>query len=148
MHSSFLPRRTLSFQQWLWVPVVFFHLCRAYCLVRWVPSRRWLPSALHLGIPSSSLTEAQLEQAQELALLIQGASRRLPWQSTCLMNALAAWQLLQQQGIHTQIQLGVKPDEEKGLGAHAWLLLGSEALLGGKEAPDFSPIGHFEPRSK
>ena len=83
---------------------------------------------------------AQIQQAERIALLIEGAARRLPWRSTCLIKALAGWQLLRQHGLNPHIQLGVQQHAETGLGAHAWLVLGDKNILGGKEAPGFSTI--------
>ena len=107
--------------------------------MRWVPARHWLPAAIQKAKPQV-LAQNQIQQARQLALLIQGAARRLPWKSTCLMSALAAWHLLQKQGINTRIQLGVQANAETGLGAHAWLLMGEEVVLGGKEAKDFQEV--------
>lgn len=122
------------------MPQVFFHLLRAAYLVRWVPSRHWLPPTLVPGPERNAAGSEQIQQAERIAVLIEGAARRLPWRSTCLIKALAGWQLLRQQGLNAHIQLGVQQHPETGLGAHAWLVLGEKILLGGKEAPGFREI--------
>ena len=137
------PHRSLSLQEWRIVPLVFFRLLRAAYLVRWVPSRYWLPLSI-LPVAAVPHSPAQIREAERVALLIEGAARRLPWQSTCLIKALAGWQLLRQQGLNARIQLGVQHHAETGLGAHAWLVLGDRVLLGGKEASGFSEITRMD----
>lgn len=138
------PHRSLSLQEWRVVPQVFFQLLRAAYLVHWVPSRYWLPPTLGLDLEQNNAgvlaDPAQIQQAERIALLIEGAARRLPWRSTCLIRALAGWQVLRQRGLNAHIRLGVQQHAETGLGAHAWLVLGEKTLLGGKEAPGFSEI--------
>lgn len=137
--ANFFPTRAMSVQEWAATPRVVYQLLRAYFLVRWVPARYWLPVAIQAAKPQV-LAQNQIQQAHQLALLIQGVARRLPWQSTCLMSALAAWHLLQKRGVYTRIQIGVQAHAKTGLGAHAWLLMGEEVLLGGKEAHNFQEI--------
>jgi hypothetical protein len=89
-----------------------------------------------------ALNPAQILAAQQMATLLEGWTRRLPWRNTCLIKALAGWYWLQRNGMTGRIYLGVKQSAEEGLGAHAWLALGDLVLLGGKEAKDFQEIGN------
>jgi len=66
-------------------------------------------------------------------------ARRVPWRATCLVQALAGWLLLKRRGIVATIRFGVAKSEA-GLAAHAWLVVGSEIVLGGEAAPDFKAL--------
>ena len=67
---------------------------------------------------------------------------RLPWHSTCLVLAVALRLMLARRGIPAVIRLGVRK-VEGGLSAHAWLLVGGEAVLGAGEASSFQPLADF-----
>lgn len=73
---------------------------------------------------------------------VTAASRRLPWHSTCLMQAVAGRLMLMRRGIPSMLTIGVASHEGR-LGAHAWLLAYDEVICGGQEAPAFVPIVRF-----
>jgi len=72
---------------------------------------------------------------------IQGAARRVPWRSDCLIQAMAAAQWLRRHGLKPAFHLGVAKADEGDLTAHAWLSLHGEVIVGGAE----SAIEHFVP---
>lgn len=89
-------------------------------------------------LPSDGSQETTASvQARRAANRVVSAARRLPWHSTCLVQAVAGTFLLAVRGIRgSKIRLGVRKGEN-GLEAHAWLLLGDTILLGGREAANF-----------
>lgn len=81
-----------------------------------------------------------LSRGRAVALRVRRTADRLPWRSTCLVRAMAGAALLSRRRIDgVSIRLGVRNDEGK-LAAHAWLMLGSEILLGEEEAEGFTPL--------
>ncbi len=68
--------------------------------------------------------------------IITFAARYLPWRSDCLPQALAARRWLLDQGIATEIRIGVERPEDGEFGAHAWLVRGDRVITGGE-------IGNF-----
>lgn len=74
-----------------------------------------------------------------VAYAIPRAAARVPWRSTCLVQALAAKHWLARLGIGSQIKLGVR-SSTGGLDAHAWLEAGRRVVIGG-EAGDYQPFG-------
>lgn len=70
------------------------------------------------------------------------ASRKLPWQPTCLAEATAAQVLLRQFGSAGVVVIGLR----RGVTweAHAWLLGVRGALTGGPAAAGFTPTSVFE----
>jgi hypothetical protein len=62
--------------------------------------------------------------------------------ATCLARALAAQTMLRRRGIASRLCLGVAR-EGKELSAHAWIELGQEAVVGGREATAFTRLVEF-----
>ena len=56
---------------------------------------------------------------------------KTPWDSKCLVRALAARKILKRRGVHTTLYLGVGKEGEKKMIAHAWLRCGSFYVTGG-----------------
>ncbi|MBI3890981.1 MAG: lasso peptide biosynthesis B2 protein [Candidatus Wallbacteria bacterium] len=88
----------------------------------------------------------QAAAARRLGWAIEAASRRTPWESTCLIQALAAQRMLRTRGIGSTLYLGVRKGEAPGAGslaAHAWLRCGSLVLTGERAAEGFTVVGRF-----
>ena len=64
---------------------------------------------------------------------IEAAARRIP-RASCLTQALAARVLLRWFGYSAHLCLGVAPNEDGSLRAHAWLERSGRAVLGGAGA--------------
>jgi len=115
-------------------------------LVRLIPFRRW---AAWLGtteaIVTQPLASPQLERARRIKWAVSVARRRLPWHSTCLMDAFAAQRLLAHRSIPHQLILGVRfeGETERYMSAHAWITVGDEALIGGGVHQGFKPVAVF-----
>ena len=76
--------------------------------------------------------------------MIEGLSRRLPWRSTCLMQALAGTRILTRREIPAVIHLGISKHPENGkLGAHAWLSIGETVLLGGRNLHQYREVARL-----
>ncbi len=62
---------------------------------------------------------------------MNAATRRLPFGTTCLVDALAADAMLRRRGIDCTVRFGVRAPRGSGrLEAHAWLEHDGEAVLG------------------
>lgn len=67
---------------------------------------------------------------------------RLPFQCSCLTQALAGQWMLRRRKVASVLHVGVaKPGPE--ITAHAWLTAGDRVVCGGEESPSFTPIGRF-----
>ena len=77
---------------------------------------------------------AGLEQARAIGWAVRAASRYLPWSSTCLVQVLAAQQMLRERAIPGAFYIGAAPGEKGagpvGLEAHAWLKCGEQFITG------------------
>lgn len=71
------------------------------------------------------------ERAAVVGWAVDAASRRLPWPSNCLVQALAAALLLRCHSISATLSLGVTRDNAARISAHAWLSCGEVIVTGG-----------------
>lgn len=88
-----------------------------------------------------------LQRATAVARQVARLARRVPWRTTCLVQAFAGWLLLKRRHITATIRFGVAKSDT-GLTAHAWLMVGSEIVLGGEIAPDFKALADLGGRSR
>jgi hypothetical protein len=106
---------------------------------------RWL--APHLGqymMESPAEEDAvTLEAARNVGVAVETVSRRTPWESKCLVQAIVGKFLLRQRGIGSTLYLGVDRDDDKGLAAHAWLRCGDVILTGSQGREHFTVVGKF-----
>ena len=102
-----------------------------------------------LGVPNEespgSLIPALHDEVGQIAWALDAAARRTPWQSTCLVRALAGHGMLHRRGISGTLYLGVNPDsaDPRALSAHAWLRSGLVTVTGGKEQAQFTAVACF-----
>jgi Transglutaminase-like superfamily len=79
---------------------------------------------------------------QDVVRAVAMMSRHTPWESTCLVQAIAGKLMLQQRSISSTLYLGVAKEAE-GLAAHAWLRSGSSILTGRAGRQRFTVISTF-----
>lgn len=72
---------------------------------------------------------------------LRRAESRLPWKSTCLVQALAGRFMLMRRGVASTLVLGVAR-QNGSIQAHAWLVCDG-AVCGGAESGRFQPIASF-----
>ena len=68
---------------------------------------------------------------------------RLPWHSTCLVQAIAAMLMLQRRGLDSTLYLGVAREGDVDLAAHAWLRSGDVLVTGVDEQQQYKTISSF-----
>ncbi len=122
-------------------------LALAWVLVFVVPFKR---TAAWLGNPArpdaaAAVEPAELDRARTVCRRVARLAQHVPWRTSCLVQAVAGWMLLKRRGMAATIRLGVKKDEGK-LAAHAWLIVGEEAVLGGAAAASFTPLADMGER--
>ncbi len=72
------------------------------------------------------------EFPQRVAFAVRSAAANVPWDATCLPQAIAARALLQRHGYRPTIHLGVERLGDDALAGHAWLTCGDAIVLGGE----------------
>jgi hypothetical protein len=100
---------------------------------------------LRQGETPETLDPAMRAQAAAVGWAVRAAASHAPWESTCLVQALAGAALLRHRRIDGTLYLGVAKDAAaaESMSAHAWLRCGDLVLTGGAERARFTPIASF-----
>lgn len=85
----------------------------------------------------------QRHTARRVKQAISRAARWMPWDCTCLVQAIVARTMLSRRGIDGTLYLGVRQDRAEGLEAHAWIRAGSLLVTGGNAAGSYAVVSVF-----
>jgi Transglutaminase-like superfamily len=107
-------------------------LAIARCAIILISFRR---IAAWLGIPGTesplNATSEQIEIANEIGWALGQLSRRVPWDSRCLAQALSATWMLRRRGLESTVIFGADLRMSREFVAHAWLRFGPCVVTGG-----------------
>ena len=107
---------------------------------------------VELNVSRDAVVQTPLEPSARAAALALGwavrtAANFTPWESTCLVQVLAAQRLLQKRGIAGVFYLGATNtgagDEAPGFQAHAWLKCDGEFITGESGHRNYTVISSF-----
>lgn len=109
---------------------------------------RWIMGGLgqQLGAAATTIQPTQLADVQDIAWAIRLVSRRTPWHSNCLAQALTGLVMLQRRGIAGTLYLGVLKGRDRHLAAHAWLHSNDMIVTGGSQLERYTVLAHFSQR--
>ena len=118
-------------------------LSRAALLM--IPFKRIAP---HLGRQISNAGEIKNISSppawiNKIGWAVETTSRRTPWESACLAQAMTAKFMLSRRGLSSMLYLGMKKDADGKLSAHAWLKVGDAILVGGAGHENFTILSAF-----
>src|SRR5205085_12645006 len=101
-------------------------------VVRRVVPMRWFDRVLGTRSDPATPTPTGVDAAvaDRVRWAIGAAGRRLPWQPSCVPEALAGAVMLRRRAIPYRITIGVAADEV--FEAHAWLEAGTVLVTGGR----------------
>jgi hypothetical protein len=136
--------RSLNWRhQLLWIEA-FLALAAARLAVGRMPFRQIAPGLGRRMAESPHDTPlAQQSRVAAIGWSLRSAARIAPWQSTCLVQALAGKWMLRRRRLASTLYLGVDRGVENWLDAHAWLRYGSQILTGGGNLERFRVIASF-----
>ncbi|OCT11548.1 stage V sporulation protein S [Paenibacillus pectinilyticus] len=98
---------------------------------------------LQMDETSISPLHIDRRKVSSVASAIQTMSRYTPWDSKCLVRALAAMKMLERRKIDSTLYLGTAKDETGSMIAHAWLRSGPYYVSGAEEMKRFTVVGTF-----
>lgn len=84
-----------------------------------------------------------LRLVSRVAFLIPRIAKRMPFRTDCLVQALAAQEWLEAEGVASRVVIGVGTEKEEPFGAHAWLLFGEDVVTGGN-VHKFAPLAGLQ----
>jgi len=144
--SAFRKFLALSWAERFLLLEAFYYLGWARFTLLAVPFKRIAP---HLGrqlkkdeIQTPNIPPTKL--ANQVGWSVDVMSRRTPWESACLAQAMAGKFMLRRRGLSSLLYLGTKKDEYGEFVAHAWLQNGNKILLGGGGVETFVVLSAFE----
>lgn len=82
-------------------------------------------------------------RAKRWCNVISAVSKRVPWNSACLVQALVASRIFTHKHIPYQVSLGVTMVHDSSMKAHAWLSCDGVILLGREGHKQFTPVYSF-----
>lgn len=104
-------------------------------------------SRLDSSARAPELDESAMKLAQDIGWAVRAAAAVTPWNSSCLVQVLAAQRMLQGRGIPGAFYIGAAAGEgssiASGMKAHAWLMCGSQFITGESGRERYSVISAF-----
>lgn len=98
---------------------------------------------------SSPATDQRTQRkAAKIGQAIEKMSRYTPWESKCLVKALAAVMIFRLFRMPYTLYLGLDKDESDKLIAHAWLRCGELTVTGNKEKDRFKVVAKFSKQER
>ena len=98
---------------------------------------------MHMAESPNTANPYYRDLVERVSWAVRTASRYLPWECTCLAQAMAGKSMLKRRGVQSTLYLGVAKDSEKNLKAHAWLRSGNVTVIGSQGMDQFSVISTF-----
>ena len=138
-----LPRweQAAFIEAWTWLGVKRLEIFRR--------SFRDLTSDLHPrsgALQAAPVDDDELERALAVGRAVGRAARFTPWDSTCLVQVLAAQVMLKRRGIPGAFYLGTASEsvgDDIQLSAHAWLKCGERTITGEAGRDKFTVVSTF-----
>ncbi|OPH56689.1 stage V sporulation protein S [Paenibacillus ferrarius] len=100
-----------------------------------------------LGVKMEETPQEKQDRNRTELIRIQDAiqliSQHTPWESKCLVKAIAASKMLAKRRIASTLYLGTARDESGKMIAHAWLRSGPYYITGAEGMEKFAVIGKF-----
>jgi len=125
-------------------------LLEAFVLLGWSRILKSIPFskvAPFLGEKSaetaSCVDERNKSKLNDISKAIAIMSHHTLWESKCLVQALAAMNMLKRRKIESTLYMGMAKDEKGSLIAHAWLRSGSFYVTGAEGMERFTVVGTF-----
>lgn len=123
-------------------------LAGARCMVVMLPFKK-IASFMGIHVENSNTPYQETScngTYKPIGNAILRASRRSPWRTKCLEQALAGKFMLKARGLKSTIFFGVAKSQcdSKSLIAHAWLVCNGQVVTGGSSLDTFTVVGKFE----
>ena len=106
---------------------------------------RWVAPFLgrHMAVSPAMIDQDSRDCKECISLAVQRATRYLPWECKCLVQAMAGKAMLKCRGIKSTLYLGVAKDNDQNLTSHAWLRSGTMVITGAQGMSQFKIISTF-----
>ena len=89
------------------------------------------------------INQSNLNTLKHVSQAVNTMSHYTPWESMCLVKAIAAMKMLERRQIESTLYLGTAKGENGKMIAHAWLRSGPFYITGFEEMEKFTVVGKF-----
>lgn len=113
------------------------------CMILLVPFRFIATRLGRKMAESPQENPGQAKYIRRISWAIEAVAGRTPWESKCLVQAIAAKMLLRRKGLHNTLYLGVSKGEDGSLIAHAWVRAGDRYVTGGDVRMNYTVVATF-----
>jgi hypothetical protein len=145
LRSDWRRLKGLGWPEWVLLGETVITLAVASLAIRALPFRIVVGAIASRTVTPEITGEARRKHITKVRWAVEASARRLPWRIVCFQKGLAVQRLLARRGIPTALHYGVAQDWERGLIAHVWVTHGSEAIIGGEEAPRHTCLATYPP---
>ncbi|TRZ40604.1 lasso peptide biosynthesis B2 protein [Niallia circulans] len=130
-----MQRRTLLIE-------AFFYLGRARYL-KLLPFEKVAPSLGEQSTETSISSSVHDQMITDVSYAVITASKHTFWDSSCLVQAIAATRMLNKRKIESTLYMGIARDEDGSMIAHAWVRSGSLFVTGAETMNQFTVVKTF-----
>lgn len=120
----------------------FFYLGRARYL-KLLPFEKVAPSLGEQSVETSICSSVNEKMVKDVSFAVIKASKHTFWDSSCLVQAIAATKMLNKRKIETTLYMGIARDENGEMIAHAWVRSGSLFVTGAETMNQFTIVKTF-----
>jgi hypothetical protein len=136
------------------MPEAIFCLVMAKWKIATRSTREWMPVS-NMGNGNGKEEKVETDRKQQIsaghpaassariksvARVVEGLGRRVPWQSACLDQALAAHYMFKGRKIPHTLHFGVKKESPDEMLAHAWLSVNENIVVGERMASAYREV--------
>ena len=97
----------------------------------------------HMAETPRAPLRGRLAELRRVQSTISIASRHLPWECKCLVQAITARMMLRRRRLPSTMYFGVRKGDDGSLEAHAWLRSGDIIVTGRRGMKRFAVVGTF-----
>lgn len=131
----------LSFHEKKMTLLAFWYSFVAWLIVTFLPLKYY---SRYLGKLNHTFnTGPALEQTGMIVRAVFRSSKYAPWNTRCLINAIAGKFLMNRYRIPSTLYLGVAKEQGSRLIAHAWLKSGDQFITGRRGSSKFTVVSTF-----
>ena len=143
--------KQLNRQQKCWLFYFVFSSLMTRVALKFVAMRK-LAKPMGVAVGNRQLsalaTSEQIKMASEMGVLMMRVANNVPWQCTCLAQALCVKRLLNFYKVPSVLYIGalISPNESiesKQLKAHAWINVQSITVIGGPQHLKYQVVATF-----
>lgn len=135
--------RDLHPRQRLLLAEAFVVLAATSAAIKFLPFRRVVAAAAREPSLRISPGWQEPEVIRQVRWAVDRIATLVPWRSVCFQKGLAAHVLLRRRGVKSLLHYGVRRAPDGEMGAHVWVTVEGMAVVGGKEAPEFTCLATY-----